>query len=124
MVITRRMTKIAQVKVLPIQSNTKKPEYSKQPVIDLTQKVERTEPVFTPSQMTQPATEQTPKVGKIRLKKVAEGWQIAHPEMDTPKTIVNEPEVAQTIPQQKQNAGYIDIQKQMPNRFHNHYHKF
>ena len=34
--------------------------------------------------------------------------------MDTPKTIVNEPEVAQTVPQQKQNAGYIDKQKQMP----------
>ena len=34
--------------------------------------------------------------------------------MDTPKTIVNEPEVAQTIPQQKQNAGYIDRQQQMP----------
>ena len=34
--------------------------------------------------------------------------------MDTPKTIVNEPEVAQTIPQQKQNAGYIDKQQQIP----------
>ena len=64
--------------------------------------------------MPQPVTEQTPKVGKIRLKKVGEGWQIAHPEMDTPKTIVNEPEVAQTIPQQKQNAGYIDKPQQMP----------
>ena len=31
--------------------------------------------------------------------------------MDTPKTIVNEPEITQTIPQQ--NAGYIDKQKQM-----------
>ena len=39
MVITRRMTKIAQAKVPPIQSSTKKPEYSKQPVIDLMQKV-------------------------------------------------------------------------------------
>ena len=64
MVITRRMTKIAQAKVPPIQSSTKKPEYSKQPVIDLTQKVVKTEPVFTPSQMPQPVTEQTPKVGK------------------------------------------------------------
>ena len=88
MVITRRMTKIAQAKVPPIQSSTKKPQYSKQPVIDLTQKVARTEPVFTPSQMPQPLTEQTPKVGKIRLKKVGEGWQIAHPEMDRPKPLL------------------------------------
>ena len=35
----------------------------------------------------------------------------AHPEMDTPKTIVNE--LAKTIPQQKQNAGYIDKHQQM-----------
>ena len=46
MVITRRMTKIAQAMVPPIQSSAKKPEYSRQPVIDLTQKVERTEPVL------------------------------------------------------------------------------
>ena len=94
--------------------STKKPEYSKQPVIDLSQKVAKTEPVFTPSQMPQPVTGQTPKVGKIRLKKVGEGWQIAQPEMDRPKTTVNEPEVAQTIPQQKQNAGFIDKHKQIP----------
>ena len=114
MVITRGMTKIAQAKVPPIQSSTKKPEYSKQPVIDLTQKVAKAEPVFTPNQLPQPVNGQTPKVGKIRLKKVGEGWQIAHPEKDTPNTIVNEPEVAQTIHQQKQNAGYVDKQKQMP----------
>ena len=87
-VITRRMTKIAQAKVPAIQSSTKKPEYSKEPVIDLTQKVAKTEPVFTPSQMPQPITEQTPKVDKIRLKKVGEDWQIAHPEMDTPKPML------------------------------------
>ena len=52
--------------------------------------------------MPQPVTEQTPKGGKIRLKNVGEGWQIAHPKMDMPKTIVNEPEVGQMIPQQKQ----------------------
>ena len=34
--------------------------------------------------------------------------------MDISKTIVNESEVAQTIPQQKLNAGYIDKKKQMP----------
>ena len=34
--------------------------------------------------------------------------------MDTPKTNVTQSEVAQTIPQQKQNVGYIDKQKQMP----------
>ena len=47
MVITRRMTKKAQPKVPPIQSSAKNPEYSKQPDTDLTQKVVRTEPVFT-----------------------------------------------------------------------------
>ena len=34
--------------------------------------------------------------------------------MDTLKTIVNGAEVAQTIPQQKQNAGYTDRQQQIP----------
>ena len=60
-----------------------------------------------------------PKVGKIRLKKTGEGWQIAHPEMDTPKAIINEPEVAQTKTQQKQNAGCIDKQQQMPKQIPN-----
>ena len=40
--------------------------------------------------------------------------KIVHPEMNTPKTIANEPEVAQTIPQPKQNPGYTDRQKLMP----------
>ena len=43
-VITRGMTKIAPAKVPPIQSSTKKPEYSKQPVIDLAQKFAKVEP--------------------------------------------------------------------------------
>ena len=72
MVITRWMTKIDQAKISPNQSSTKQPEYSNQPVIELTQNVERTEQVFTPSQMPQPVTEQTPNIGKFRLKKVGE----------------------------------------------------
>ena len=114
MVITRGMTKIAQAKVPPIQSSTKKPEHSKQPVIDLTEKVAKAEPVFTPNKFHNLLMSKHQRLVKIRLKKVGEGWQIAHPEKDKPNTIVNEPEVAQTIPQQKQNAGYVDRQKQMP----------
>ena len=57
MVSTRGMTKIAQAKVPPIQSSTKKPGYSKQPVIDLTQKVAKAEPVFTSNQIPQPVND-------------------------------------------------------------------
>ena len=46
MVISRRMTKIAQVKVQqPIHCSTKKPEFSKQLVTDLTPDVERTDQI-------------------------------------------------------------------------------
>ena len=47
---------------------------------------------------------------------MGDGWKIAHPEMDTPKTIVYESEVVQKMPQsqQKLNIGFINKQKQIP----------
>ena len=50
------------------------------------------------------------------FKKVEDGWKNAHLERNTFKTMVNEPEVAQIIPQpqQKLNAWFIDKQKQIP----------
>ena len=54
------------------------------------------------------------KIDEIGLKTIGDGWKIAYPEISTPNTIVNKPEVALVLVKnqpQKLNTGFIDKQK-------------